>query len=127
MEITEKERLMLVEKKEEILKLTVEILDIYREPKQALEIKKRMTGILSLLSTIACYADSKNYNLDALENAVTMTFLQMNIAGKHWAYVSPMIEVFCNTVNNVQFNFARRDIRIKIPKIDLSIFKQSRQ
>lgn len=64
-ELTEKERLMLVQKKEEIRKLTTEILDIIQYPKKQSEVKKKMTSILSLLSTIASYSDSKNYNLDA--------------------------------------------------------------
>jgi len=127
MELTEKERLMLVEKKEEILKLTKEILDVMKDPKQALEVKKKMTSILSIISTIASYSDSKNYNLDVLEQLTTMTFLQMDLMGEYWISLSPWIEKFCNIVNNTRFNFTKRDIRIRIPKIDLSIFKQSRE
>ena len=123
MELTEKERLMLVEKKEEILKLTKEILDSMNDPKQALEVKKKMTSILSLLSVIASYAESKNYNLDALEKFTTLIFLQMNILRDHWTALHPWIEVFCNTVNNVRFNFTKREIKIRIPKIDFSIFR----
>ena len=41
MKLTEKERLMLVQRKDEILKLTIEILDIKDDPRQALEIKKQ--------------------------------------------------------------------------------------
>jgi hypothetical protein len=127
MELTLKERLMLVEKKEEILELTKEILDILSDSKKALDVKKKMTSILSLLSTIASYSDSKNYNLDALEDSATMIFLEMNMAGEEWTILHGFIEIFCNTVNSVQFNFTKRDIRIRIPKIDLSIFRQSRE
>ena len=123
MELTEKERLMLVEKKEEILKLTEEILGIMKAPEQALEVKKKMTSILSLVSTIASYAESKNYNLDPLWQVTNLIFLQMNTRGDHWTTISPWIEIFCNTVNHIQFNFTKRDIKIKIPKIDLSIFR----
>jgi hypothetical protein len=125
MELAEKERLMLVSKKEEILKLTKEILDPLKDPEQAIEVKKRMTSILSLVSTIASYAESKNYNLDALMRFTTMISLQMDMLGKEWASFGAWIQVFCNTVNSIQFNFTKRDIIIRIPKIDLSIFKQS--
>jgi hypothetical protein len=125
MELTEKERLMLVSKKEEILKLTKEILDVLKDPEQALEVKKKMTSILSLVSTIASYAEAKNYNLDALMRFATMISLEMDMLGKEWTFFGAWIEVFCNTVNSIQFNFTKRDIIIRIPKIDLSIFKQS--
>jgi len=127
MELAEKERLMLDSKKEEILKLTKEILDALNDPEQTMEIKKRMTSILSLLSTIASYAESKNYNLDALMNFTNMLFLQMDLLKNHWTVLGPGLELFCNTVNNVRFNFTKRDIKIRIPKVDFSIFKQSRE
>jgi hypothetical protein len=123
MELTEKERLMLVQKKEEILKLTKEILDIMKDPKQALEIKKKMTSILSLISTIACYTESKNYNLNPLEHAATLIFLQMDKSEEDWTLCSLFIEYFCNIVNSIQFNFIKRGIKITIPKIDISIIR----
>jgi methionyl-tRNA synthetase len=122
MELSEKERLMLVKKQEKILKVTKEIFDCMKDTTQALEIKKKMTSILSLISTIASYSESKNYNLDVLEKMTTTIFLQMDLFGEHWTSLSPWIEVFCNTVNNIKFNFTKRDIRIKMPKIDFSIF-----
>jgi hypothetical protein len=33
------------------------------------------------------------------------------------------IETFCNYVNSVQFDFTKRGLRIRIPKIDVSIFR----
>ena len=124
MELTEKERLMLVQKKEEILKLTKEILDIIkqRDPEQAVEVKKRMTNILSLISTIGSYAKSK-YDSRHLWTSTNLIFLQMDDRGNHWGLTSPWIEVFCNTVNLIEFDFTKRDIKIKIPKIDLSIYR----
>jgi hypothetical protein len=127
MEITEKERMMLVAKKEEILTMTKEIMDCLQDPKQAKEVKKKMTSTLSLVSTIASYAESKNYDLDSLTRFATMIFLQMDMLGKNWGIIDAPIQMFCNMVNSIQFNFAKRDIRIKIPKIDFSIFKQPRE
>ena len=124
MELTENERLMLVEKKEDILKLTKEILKILKErdPEQALEVKKKMTSILSLISTIGSYAKSK-YDSRNLWASTNMIFLQMNALGDRWTSIASWIEVFCNTVNLIEFNFTKRDIKIKIPKIDMSIFR----
>jgi len=124
MELTEKERLMLVQKKEEILKLTKEILEITqeRDRERALEVKKKMTSILSLISTIGSYAKSK-YDSRNLWASTNMIFLQMNALGDHWPSIRAWIEVFCNTVNLIEFDFTKRDIKIKIPKIDLSIFR----
>jgi len=122
MELTEKERLMLVEKKEEILKLTKEILGIMKDSEQAVEVKKRMTSILSLISTIGSYAKSK-HDPRHLWASTNMIFLQMNALEKQWTTISSWIEIWCNTVNLIEFNFTKRDIKIKIPKIDFSIFR----
>ena len=40
-----------------------------------------------------------------------------------WTVYSPIIEMICNNINYIQFDFTKKDIKIKIPKIDLSIFK----
>ena len=123
MKLTEKERLMLVGKKEKILELTKEILDIMEDPEQALEVKKKMTSVLSLIGTIGSYAKSK-YDSRNLWTSTNMIFAQMNVLGDQWTVMSPFIEMFCNTVNLIEFDFTKRDIKIKIPKIDLSIFRK---
>ena len=43
MELTEKERLMLVDLKKDILKLTLEIMDITKEKGKKLDVKKKLT------------------------------------------------------------------------------------
>ena len=124
MELTEKERLMLVEKKEEIRKLTMEILDMLNDPEKEIEskeIKKRITSILSLLSTIASYSKSKNYDLNRLTNAANIICVGLDLSKE---VLIPAIEVFCNIVNSVRFDFTKSGIKIHIPKIDFSIFKQ---
>ena len=125
MELTEKERLMLVEKKEEIRKLTTEILDMASKPENALEIKKKFTSILSHLNTIASYSDSKNYNLDAYTNSINLLFAMMNYEkySKIWISSPLTIEEACNYANAMRFNFTKRDVKIHLPKIDFSIFR----
>jgi len=124
MELTEKERLMLVGKKEEIRKLTTEILNMMDDPKKQSEIKKKMTSILSLLSTIASYSESKNYNLDAFTQMANVIF---TFGLEKYEELRPLtvfeIETFCNYVNSVQFDFTKRGLKIRIPKIDVSIFR----
>lgn len=122
MELSEKERLMLVKKKEEILELTCEILEIMNDPAQALQVKKKITRILSKLSTIACYAGSDR-NLDNLSRAASMLFAQIDMLSDAWTSLSPLIQFLCNTFNTIQFNFTKSGINIKVPKIDLTIFR----
>ena len=67
MELTEKERLLLVEKKEEIRRLTEDIIELTADlKKNETELKKKVTGILSLISTIASYTNSKDLDMRPL-------------------------------------------------------------
>jgi hypothetical protein len=82
--------------------------------KNEIEIKKKITGILSLISTIASYSKPKNCNLDRITMMANMlTHVNMPF----------LLEVFCNTVNSIRFDFARRDLKIVVPEIDVSIFR----
>jgi hypothetical protein len=125
MELTEKERLMLTEKKEEIRRLTTEILDLASKPENELEIKKKFTSILSHLNTIASYSDSRNYNLEKFTEGINLLFERMAFEKylKLWISSPLEIEICCNFANSVRFNFTRRDVKIHLPKIDLSIFR----
>jgi hypothetical protein len=124
MELTEKERLMLTKKKEEICGLTLKILDMSHDREKILEIEKDFTTIISLLNQIADYSNTK-HNLDELTKAINMLFLQMekeNVC-KVWHSSKFTIKVACNYINSVKFDFTKRDLKINIPKIDLSLFK----
>jgi hypothetical protein len=115
MQLSETERLLLVGKKEEIRKLTEELLDLTARPdKNKVEIKKKITSILALISTIASYSKPKNCNLDRITAMANM----LNHLNTDF-----LLEVFCNTVNSIRFDFARRDLKIVIPEIDVSIFR----
>ena len=133
MELTEKERLMLVEKKEEIRKLTLEILDIANDPRQATEIKKKIASILSILSTIGSYAKPKE-DLTFFTRMADLIFYEMSLldpdtcSPEDWIY--ERIEEFCIYVNSVQFEFTKTGLKIRMPKIskiEFSIFKQSQE
>ncbi|MEM3576881.1 MAG: hypothetical protein QXX51_00285 [Candidatus Bathyarchaeia archaeon] len=128
MELTEKERLMLVEKKEEIRRLTTEILGMASNPKNELEIKKGFTSILAHLNTIASYSDCQNYDLDRLTSAINALFITMRREERANVWVvSPLyIEVTCNHINSIRFNFTKRDVKIHLPKIDISIFRTNK-
>lgn len=129
MELTEKERLMLGEKKEEIRKLTTEILDmassVRTKPENALEIKKKFTSILSHLNYIASYSDSKNYDLDQFTRSINMLFVMMDREKltNRWSLSPLAIGTMCNLANSVRFNFTKRDVKIHLPKIDFAIFR----
>ena len=117
MELTEQERLMLVGKKDEIRKLSEEILELSSDSKRnELELKKKVTGILSLISTIASYSKCSNDDLDhMLFTANTLVLIHNPL--------SFLYEIFCNNVNSIRFDFTKKDFKIVIPKIDVSLFK----
>jgi hypothetical protein len=119
MEITEKERLMLVKKKEEICGATFQILAMVKDSKNELEIKKDITLVLSLLNTIASYSNSKNRDLDWFEDAADMIFSQLDL--KNYALAECMSEAFCNAVNSVRFDFTKKGLKIHFPKINLNL------
>ena len=126
MELTEKERLMLVKKKEIICGATLKILDMAHDSKNALEIKKNMTTILSELNAIASYSDSKNYDLNQFTKGVNALFDLMSREKemKMWILSPRGIENVCNFANSLRFDFTRKDFKIILPKkIDFSIFK----
>lgn len=126
MELTEKERLMLVKKKEVICGTTLKILDMKHDPKNSLEIKKNFTTILNELSTIASYSNSKNYDLNQFTKGVNALFdlMSREIQMKMWILSPKAIETTCNYANSVRFDFTRKDFKITLPKIDFSIFKK---
>lgn len=126
MELTKQERLMLVKKKEEICGLTLQILDMAHDPRNAVKIKKDMTMILSLVNTIASYSDSKNYDLDHFAKWVDTLFELMSLEKemKIWDSSPEDIEKICNYANSIRFEFVKKDFKIHIPKIDISIFRK---
>ena len=126
MELTEKERLMLVKKKEIICGLTLKILDMAHDSKNALEIKKNMITILSELSAIASYSDSKNYDLNQFTESVNALFDLMSLEKdeKIWILSPRGIENVCKSANSIRFEFVKKTFKIHIPKIDISIFRK---
>lgn len=101
---------------EDIIELTVDL------KKNGVEIKKKVTGILSLFSVIASYTNSKNqYTLPLI--AVSQHIFYLIDLGIYQETATTELEIFCNTVNSITFNFTKKDLKINIQKIDLSLFK----
>jgi len=144
MEITEKERLLLVKKKEKIYTLTCEILDIIHNPeitelKKMPELKKRITGMLSNVTTIAGYADSKSHKLEPLTTIANALFSMMSgherfisktrdmklskeeedlrrlVSEYSWQQMVKETERFCNIVNSIQFKLTKTGFKIIVP------------
>ena len=126
MELTETERLMLVDKKEEIRNLSAEIMEIMNEPGQITNIKSKITDILSILSTIGSYAKSKDYDSSLFTLMAENIFQLMPVSQPHAkirAYLIKRIERFCIYANSIQFDFTKKGLKINLPKIDISIFR----
>jgi len=126
MEISEQERLMLVKKKELICGLTLKVLDMANDSQNEVKIKKNLTMMLSLINTIASYSDSKNYDLNLYTKGMNALFDLMSKEKrlKTWALSPKVIESACNYANSIRFEFVKKDFKIHIPKIDISIFRR---
>jgi hypothetical protein len=126
-EITEKERLMLVEKKDEIKKITLELYDIISDKSMSLKgketkIKKDLTSIISILSVIGSYAKIKGDEIRRFELMAISISQSMELMG---GVAELEIEIFCNEVNGITFDFSnRRNLKINIHKIDISLFRK---
>lgn len=120
MELTEKERLKLIEKKEELLKVTRELRDITPDDKNAIEIKKKIDHIISIISTIASFTKT-DLRLDSLTKLAEHIILTGESIG--WENEAIMIDMFCVLVNSINFKFTRTSVTINIPKIDFNLIK----
>jgi len=123
MEISEIERIKLMDKKDEIRKLSAEIIECLNTKPDLVLIKKNMNAILNLLSTIAPYGKS-SHNMNVVTNSASYLFVRMNMANRknQWYLASLLIEPWVNMVNSIEFNFQKKGINIKLPDFD-SIFK----
>jgi hypothetical protein len=119
MEMTEKERLRLVKKKETVREATLRILEMSHDLKNCLEIKKNFQFILEGLSTIASYSNSKNYDLDKLTESVDALFQLMTSETRKgmWILSPIVIEHICNVTNSARFDFTKKGFKIALPKI----------
>lgn len=120
MELTEQERLFLVEKKDEILKLTEEILDCYQDEERWCEIEIKINHVISLLSTIGSFSKSDR-DLNAFTKLGLLIVGYGNLG--HYHYLRTHISGFCLAANSVQFEFTKSGIKLYIPKIDLNLIK----
>ena len=117
MELTEKERLLLVEKKEEIRRLTEDIIELTADlKKNETELKKKVTGILSLISTIASYTNSKDLDMRPLVVPAQLIFHVIETEPVFVKTVTTELEFFCNIANPITFNFTKIDLKVNIQK-----------
>lgn len=124
MGLTEKERLLLVNKKAEIRKLTEEIIDLTVDlEKNEIELKKKVTGILSLISTIACYTNSKSLDMTPFIQFATLIFHSIEEEPLLRKTITTELEFFCNVANSMKFDFTKKGLKVNIQKIDFSIFR----
>jgi hypothetical protein len=120
MELTENERLRLIEKKEELLRVTSELSEICHDPKNAIEIERKINQVLSILSTIASFAKT-DYNLEALRKYAELIILYGYSIG--WENLVIEIDKFCLLANSIEFKFTKTGMTINVPKIDLNVIK----
>ncbi|MDD1682819.1 MAG: hypothetical protein LUO98_03185 [Methanoregula sp.] len=128
MQTTESERLLLMEKKEEVCRLSLEILDIIHQENTAgedvIEVKKRMVQILSLLHILAGYG-SPGRDLDALMRLALRFYSVQGKARDDFVSGIPVAELFCITANSIDFSSSWFPTIIKahIPPHDILVKK----
>jgi hypothetical protein len=129
-EITEKERFMLLEYKKQICDATMELIELSHElEKNELEIKKKISYVLSSLSKIASYSKIKNCNVDGFKEIANEIFedfihpsrefeLLREIDSSFWEKeINLKLELFCYYANFIRFDFAnKKAIEITFPK-----------
>lgn len=126
MELTERERLLLIEMKDEIRKVTEEILECYADPKRWGEINKKLNHVLSLLSTLGSFSKADR-NIDKFTKAAQFISGHGGLHGslEGYQFLRVQIEAFCAAANSVRFEFTKGGIELHIQKIDLSLFKRN--
>lgn len=128
MQTTEPERLLIIEKKEEVCRISLEILDIIHQEKtnvdDVMEVKKRMIQILSLLHVLASYG-SPNRDLDAVMRLVLRFFALQNRDRDGYLQGVSVVELFCITVNAIEFTtgWIPPIIKAQVPPYDILIKK----
>jgi hypothetical protein len=123
LELADKERLLLVERKDELRKLSEEIIELTNDIEaNKITIKKNIQGVLSLVSTLASYTNSK-LDIQAFVGMVTCInhFLDMDMCLEK--SLKTMLGIFCSTANTITFSFSKKGLVINVPKIDLTLFK----
>ncbi len=117
---------MLVKKKEKINQLTSEIItNLNTSPDKTLIINK-MNEVISIISTISSYSESKSHNSSALYDLTEYligTIESLKNEQVSWRRV--WINFWCTTVNSVEFKFTEKKAWIKVPPIDLNFIKAS--
>ena len=111
MELSENERERLVKKKEEIFKITSEIINNYEPGENQIEIKDKLNHVLSLLTTIAGYAEPDR-DLNSFTKFVIHLSLNLETPGYD---TSLSLQAFCTIANSIKFDFTKKRFKITIP------------
>ena len=123
LELTETERLMLVGKKEELRKLTEEIIQLTEEIEtNKIAIKMKIQGILSLISTLSSYTNSKPNMQPFVQMSIYISHL-LESKTPFQGTIRTFLNIFCSSANAMTFSFNKNGLTIVVPKIDLSLFK----
>ena len=112
MEISETERLQILQEKEKIKVISNEIFDIHHDLTNKTEILKRMSQILNHLSSIANYTGS-TYDVNNLRRDIYDIEDLWNSDGCE-NRVRNKIRDFCNDANSITFDFTKSEKKLTI-------------
>ena len=115
---------MFYAEKEEIRRLTEDIIELAVDTRtNATELKKKVTGILSLISKIASYTNSKNLDMGPLRAVAQNIFYIIDTGPGFPRTCTTRLEIFCNIANSITFNFTKKGVKVNIERIDVSFFR----
>jgi hypothetical protein len=97
---------------DKIHKLRSEILNLADEAANVLILRKKIAEVLLLLGSIANCANPRNEELDTFIRRANLRFVGTEIESSPWPAIEHEIELFCDYINSIAFDFARRGVRI---------------
>jgi hypothetical protein len=111
-ELRERQILKFERNLDKIQRLRSEILDLVSESTNVPTLKKKIAEVLLLLGSIASCANPRNEELDAFVRRANLRFVGTEIESSPWPAVEHEVELFCDYINSIAFDFSRNGVRI---------------
>jgi hypothetical protein len=114
MELREKQILQLKRNLDKIYRLKNEILKLAGESQNAGALKNKMAEVLLLLGSIASCANPRNEELESFMKKANLRFVGMEIESSPWPAIEHEVELFCEYINSIAFNFTTKGVKVFI-------------
>lgn len=122
---------MINRQREEIRKLTSEIIELENDSKNAIKIKQ---NVQSVLNAVASFSGSDRNDLELLKIKADLIFTKIRLSTeianhttkpKRWGiFITHPLEDFCicaNSWNPIQFDFSKRGFKIDLKNVNFGV------